>query len=61
MGQTPNMIKSMEEILPALIGLGSEGQLGKMYAAPYLFPNTSVDVFQIFMKSSKNVLVTVTA
>lgn len=60
MGLTPNMINSMEEILPVL-GLGSEGQLGKMYAAPQLFSNTSVDVPQTFMMSSKNVLVTITA
>lgn len=43
-GQTPNMMKPMEEIVPALMGLGSGRQLGKMYATPYLFSNTSVDV-----------------
>lgn len=58
---TPNMMKSTEEMLPAMMGLGSEGQLGKMYAAPYLFSNTSVDVPQIFIKSSKNAVATITA
>lgn len=58
---TPNMTKPTEEMLPAMMGLGSEGQFGKMYSAPSHFSNTSVDVPQIFMKSSKNGLVTITA